>query len=62
MGLDRKRVIIIGGGFAGCKVAKSLDKYASENGSIELILITKRENFLLNKFAALRAATLAGTW
>ena len=56
---SKKKVIVIGCGYAGSAVASVLDKYPKE---IDLTIVTKRDNFLLNKFSALRAAVVNGGW
>src|ERR1700731_216347 len=42
----RKRVLILGGGFAGLTVAMELEKKLAQNPSVEITLIN-RENFFL---------------
>jgi NADH dehydrogenase FAD-containing subunit len=50
----RKKVLIIGGGYAGISLAQILDK----EPTIDLTIVEAREGFLLHKFAALRAAVV----
>ena len=42
----RKRILILGGGFAGLSVAMALEKKLARDPSVEITLIN-RENFLL---------------
>ena len=56
---NKKKVVIIGCGYAGATAAQSLDEHWKD---IDLTVITKRENFFVNKFSALRAAVADGGW
>ena len=44
--MSQARVVIVGGGFGGLKVAQTLEKLKRLNDSVEITLIS-RDNFLL---------------
>jgi NADH dehydrogenase len=44
--MQRKRILILGGGFAGLTVAMELEKKLAQDPSVEITLIN-RENFFL---------------
>ena len=56
MAANKKTVVIIGLGYAGLSLAKLLDA----DGSVHVIGIDVRENFMLHKWGALRAAVAGG--
>ena len=57
--MERKRVIVLGGGYAGAAVAKKLD----QTNGIDVIWVSPREGgFILHKIGALRAAVAGGNW
>ena len=56
---DRKRVVVLGGGYSGGAAAKKLD----QTKGIEVIWVSPREDgFILHKIGALRAAVAGGNW
>ena len=46
MARNKKKIVILGGGFAGVKCARQLESYFGNNSEIELIMISE-DNFLL---------------
>lgn len=46
MGRTKKRIVILGGGFAGVKCARKLESYFLDDRDIEIVLISE-DNFLL---------------
>lgn len=61
--IAKKKVVIIGAGYAGASTAKALDSFAHpEKGIIELTVVTKREGFLLNKISAVRGVVAGDNW
>ena len=54
---ERKQILILGNGYAGCTAALKLDKV----NEIEVTLVGPRD-FFYNKIAGLRASTAGGNW
>ncbi len=46
MARNKKKIVILGGGFAGVKCARQLESYFGNNSEIELVMISE-DNFLL---------------
>ena len=45
-GMKKKRIIIVGGGFAGVECTRKLEKYFKNNSDVEIVLVSE-DNFLL---------------
>ena len=55
-GDNRKKVVILGGGYAGASVAKALDK------TVDVTLVSPIEGYAFHKIGGLRAAIKGGKW
>jgi NADH dehydrogenase FAD-containing subunit len=55
---ERKKVVVLGAGYAGQHVATSLDKYSND---FDVVMIDARDHHV-HKVSGLRAATLGGDW
>ncbi|KAH9262707.1 hypothetical protein BASA82_000257 [Batrachochytrium salamandrivorans] len=53
-----RTVLVVGAGYAGLEVCLCLQ----QDQSIQLILVDARQQFMLHKMSALRAATVGSTW
>ena len=54
----KKRVVILGAGYAGTAVAKALDG----TKGIEIVVVSLHDGFVVHKVGALRAAVRADNW
>ena len=44
--MTKKRILVLGGGFAGIECTKRLESYFKHNSEVELVLVSE-DNFLL---------------
>ena len=56
--MERKQVVVLGGGFAGISAASKLD----QANRIDVTLVTPFEGFFNYKIASLRAIAKGGDW